>query len=47
MSKIFRGYCCDCESHLEADDLNSLGTCEYCDSSLIDIEEENAQEEIV
>ena len=45
MSK-FRGYCCDCESHLEADDLHLLETCSNCGSDQIDIEEEKAQEEV-
>ena len=45
MSK-FRGYCCGCESHLEADDLHLLETCSNCGSDQIDIEEEKAQEEV-
>ena len=45
MSK-FTGYCCDCESHLEADDLHLLEICDNCNSNHIDIEEENAQEEV-
>ena len=46
MIETFRGYCCDCMSHLESEDLHLLETCDNCGSSVIDIEEENAQEEI-
>ena len=41
MSK-FRGYCCGCESHLEADDLHLLETCDNCESNNIKVDKTNA-----
>ena len=34
------GYCCNCESELEADNLEQLEICDNCGSNDIKIEEE-------